>query len=166
MITTPNITRSHRNGHHPPLCADPAPATDRNQPQPPRPPGNPAAIHAGKIRPARPATMAPIPTRPNDFALSPAEQEEGETHSPRNASVMFWRVICAALLTAVLAGIVFCWHLLTSGSGWSWNDLPSFGVAIKPSIWTFLIPMVLLTALDFSRKTRIWRNSQCSMTCW
>ncbi|HUY47655.1 MAG TPA: hypothetical protein VMV92_18305 [Streptosporangiaceae bacterium] len=71
MITTPGITRSHRNGHHPPLRADPLLVTERDQPQPPWPPGNPAAIHAGKTRPARPATMAPILTRPNDFALSP-----------------------------------------------------------------------------------------------
>src|ERR1035441_3679247 len=41
MITTPNIMRSHRNGSHPPARTDPAPVTDRDQPQPPRPPANP-----------------------------------------------------------------------------------------------------------------------------
>ena len=82
MITTPNITCSHRNGHHPPAPPDPAPVAERDQPQPPWPPGNPAASHAGKTRPARPATMTPILTRPNDFALSP-----GSRTAPRNSTL-------------------------------------------------------------------------------
>ena len=78
MITIPNITRSHRNGYHPPLCADPAPVTDRDQPQPSRPPANPEPIRAGNTRPARPATMTRILTRPNDFAPHPGEDLDRE----------------------------------------------------------------------------------------
>jgi hypothetical protein len=67
-------------------------------------------------------------------------------------------VLANILAAAIISASVILWHLLTSHKIWTWQSLPKFVFTIDPVIWTFAIPIIIMTIVELIPKYRVLEN--------